>query len=164
MNVTEISTLDAAYNAIKKAKVPKAVESIKKNILKCIDKVEKEASKKSKSISSERIALYTYSVNHTVQQMNAILAAIQETYVLWLSARIKVVNAYYNASEEKEENEDDEDNDKPASKPENTTASALEKERSKEDTIDDSAKPASPDQLAELKKKLESNNADNSTK
>ena len=137
MNVTEISTLEAAYNAIKKAKVPKAVESIKKNILKCIDKVEKEASKKSKSISSERIALYTYSVNHTVQQMNAILAAIQETYVLWLSARIKVVNAYYNASEEKEED--------------NEGSSSFDKEKylRNVNTIDDSK----PEPTEEEKKK-----------
>lgn len=134
VNVTEISTLENAYNAIKKAKVPKAVDSIKKNILKAIDRVEREASKKSKSISSERIALYTYVVNHSVQQMNAILAAIQETYVLWLSARIKVVNAYYNASEEKEEN-DSEDGKKSDTKAENKETSALERERNKQDVI-----------------------------
>lgn len=144
VSVTEISGLEEAYNAIKKAKVPKAVDNVKKQILKVIDKVEKDATKKSKSISSKRIAFYTYSTNHAVQQMNAILAAIQETYVLWLSARIKVVNAYYNASEEKEEDEDDEDVDKPVAKPEDkpvdnkpvkTVKSILQKER--ENLIDD---------------------------
>ncbi|MDY5646957.1 MAG: hypothetical protein SPF22_08145 [Candidatus Onthovivens sp.] len=137
VNVTEISKLEAAYNAIKKAKVPKAVDTIKKNILKAIDRVEKEASKKSKTISSERIALYTYIVNHSVQQMNAILAAIQETYVLWLSARIKVVNAYYNASEEKEEDEDDDENKSSTKSTTNEEKSAVEKERSKQNVIDD---------------------------
>ena len=90
-----------------KAKIPKSVESTKKSILKSIDTIEKMATK-SKSLSSKRMSLLTYIMNKAVQQMNALLAAIQQVCVMWLQARIKVVNKFYNATEEKEEEETEE--------------------------------------------------------
>ncbi|MDY5646958.1 MAG: hypothetical protein SPF22_08150 [Candidatus Onthovivens sp.] len=90
-----------------KAKIPKSVESTKKSILKSIETIEKMATK-SKSISSKRMSLLTYIMNKAVQQMNALLAAIQQVCVMWLQARIKVVNKFYNATEEREEEETEE--------------------------------------------------------
>ena len=92
---------------LRKAKIPKQIENTKKKILKFIDTVEKEATK-SKSISSKRMSLLTFVMNKIVQMANSSLAAIQQLCVMWLQARIKVVNKFYNATEDKEENEDEE--------------------------------------------------------
>lgn len=85
-----------------KAKIPKGVENVKKKALKAIETIEKEATK-SKSMSSKRMSLLTFIMNKSVQLMNNYLAAIQQLCVMWLQARIKVVNKFYNATEDKEE-------------------------------------------------------------
>ena len=83
-------------------------EKFKKDIFKSIDKVEKEATK-SKTISSKRMGALTSFMNKIVQFFNAALAAVQQLCVMWLQARIKVVNKFYNATEDKEETNDDND-------------------------------------------------------
>ena len=98
-----------------KAKIPKSVESTKKSILKSIETIEKMATK-SKSISSKRMSLLTYIMNEAVQQTNALLAAIQQVCVMWLQARIKVVNKFYNATEEREEEEPENESYIPSTK------------------------------------------------
>ena len=94
-------------SSLQKAKIPKSVELFKKDIFKSIDKIEKEATK-SKTISSKRMSALTSFMNKIVQFFNAALAAVQQLCVMWLQARIKVVNKFYNATEDKEENEDEE--------------------------------------------------------
>lgn len=101
------SKIQTFVTDLTKAKIPKSVETTKKAILKAIDTIEKMATK-SKSISSKRMSLLTYIMNKAVQQMNALLGAIQQICVMWLQARIKVVNKFYNATEEKEEEETEE--------------------------------------------------------
>lgn len=119
--------IDTFVSDLKKAKIPKTIENKKKAIIKGIETVEKLATK-SKNISSKRMSVLTFVMNKEVQQLNAWLAAIQQLCVMWLQARIKVVNKFYNASEDKDENDDDEkkSDDKKTDDKKQTTESLMD--------------------------------------